>query len=40
MPDNIVCLWGSEKAYRGLENPNQGPEVVNGVIPWAFWYVE
>jgi hypothetical protein len=39
-PDNIIVLWGSEKAYRGLEEPNAGPDVVNGVMPWALWYVE
>mgnify|MGYP001591070236 CR=1 FL=1 len=36
----LAALWGTEAAYRGQEPQMQGPEVVDGSLPWYFWHAE
>lgn len=40
IPDDCVSMWGSEKAFRGLESPNEGKDVINGYFPWMLWHAE
>jgi hypothetical protein len=34
---NFVFLWGQETQYRGEEELEGGPEVINGYLPWTWW---
>ena len=33
----LLCLWGSEKAFYGENEPMPGPECVDGYFPWIWW---
>lgn len=35
--DDLVCLWGTEAAYRDRGAIEDGPHVVDGRLPWMFW---
>jgi hypothetical protein len=39
-PD-LISLWGTEEEYgKPVSVDHNGPQVVNGSVPWLFWYAK
>ena len=35
----FLSLWGLEAEYRTATLTNDGPEVVDGQLPWVWWWI-
>lgn len=34
---DVICLWGTEAYYNDMETSPEGPEIVDGSLPWLWW---
>lgn len=34
----LLALWGTEEAHRNNDEHIDGPECVDGTLPWYFWH--